>query len=84
MLTLPPKPTTDKLKDETKTVAITTVSHRLSPPERGNRELLGGGKTVKIEVTYSLNEHIWVLQKFLLCPDYVFFLRQKKRRKKLF
>lgn len=46
----------------------------------GTGSFYSGGKTVKIEITYSLNEHIWVLQQFLLCPD-VFFLRQKKQNK---
>lgn len=66
-------------------MAITTVPQAF-PPEHSSRELLQwktkqNKPTVKTEVTYSLNEYIWFLQKFLLSPNSLhFFLKTEKRR----
>ena len=46
------------------------------PPERNNTDLLQWKtkQTVKIKVTYSLNEYIWFLQKFFPSSDSLHFL----------
>ena len=80
MLTIPPNLTKKKLKDETKTMAITTVPQAF-PPEHNNNDLLQWEtkQTVKIKVTFSLNEYIWFLQKFFLSSDSLHLLLEVEK-----
>lgn len=77
MLTIPPNLTKKKLKDETKTMAITTVPQAFPPDKQGASAVKN--KTVKIKVIYSLNEYIWFLQKFFLSSDSLHLLLEVEK-----